>query len=131
MVYKFLFDQLDPVTSSATFKFCWYELSTFVAIIFSSSRAYAEQYGNPGYPPLGTWLVLKPNCGGSWWGLLDGCIARPILDKKQESVFRKAAGDWITRLGETDPEINLPRNAASILLSPGGHKMYPGPALSG
>ena len=48
---------------------------------------------------------------------------RPVIDKKQESVFRQEAANWIVELERQHPLAGLPKHAPSILLNPSGHKM--------
>ncbi len=46
----------------------------------------------------------------------------PVLDKSQETVFRKTAGAWITQIGDAKPEAAIPKLVPSLLASPSGKK---------
>ena len=44
----------------------------------------------------------------------------PVYDKKQEQAFRKKCVQWFTAIARDCPQSGLPRQGASLLLSPEG-----------
>ncbi len=44
----------------------------------------------------------------------------PVFDKKQEVAFRKGCVQWFAAIAKDDPHSGLPRQGASLLLSPEG-----------
>ncbi|XP_041368909.1 uncharacterized protein LOC121383147 [Gigantopelta aegis] len=48
----------------------------------------------------------------------------PIKSKKEEAQFRKVCNSWLTNIQKEEPDSNLTRVPASMLLSPGGDKFY-------